>query len=175
MSINNRKEIFYSEIDSPFGLLALAHTSKGICSVLFSEEKPFSDSLLKKFPNSKLRKENSDSSGCERQLKEYFYTDRIDFELNLDLNLPLFYRKTLNTVMTIPYGETASYKEIAIKSGNPTGARAVGNANAQNPIPIIIPCHRVIKHNGSIGGYGGKIERKIFLLEHEKQNQHLLN
>ena len=77
--------------------------------------------------------------------------------------------------MTIPYGETASYKEIAIKSGNPTGARAVGNANAQNPIPIIIPCHRVIKHNGSIGGYGGKIERKIFLLEHEKQNQHLLN
>jgi len=175
MSIKNRKELFYSETDSPLGLLGMAHTSKGVCSILFPEEKPFSESLLIKFPNSNLRKENSDSSGCEKQLKEYFHSRRIDFELNLDLNLPKFYRETLYTVLTIPYGKTASYKEIAIKTGNPSGFRAVGNANAQNPIPIIIPCHRVIKHNGNLGGYGGKIERKAFLLEHEKQNQNLLN
>ena len=100
---------------------------------------------------------------------------RIAFDVEVDLDLSVFYTKVLKTVLTIPYGETSSYKEIARKTGNPKCFRAVGNANAQNPIPLIIPCHRVIKYDGSIGGYRGKLERKVFLLKHEKNNHQLLN
>ena len=116
-----------------------------------------------------------DSTGCADQLREYFDGKRIAFDVDVDLDLPAFYAKALKAVLTIPYGETSSYKEIARKTGNPTGVRAACNAKAHNPIPLIKPCHRVIKHDGSLGGYGGRIERKLFLLEHEINNRQLLN
>jgi O-6-methylguanine DNA methyltransferase len=170
-----KKEIGYSATKTPFGLMGIAHTSEGVCSILFPEEKPFKKSLSQKFPHSQIYKESTDTSGCADQLREYFYGKRITFELDLDLDLPLFHLKALNAVRTIPYGITLSYKDIAFKTGNPAAVRAVGNANARNPVPLVIPCHRVIKHDGSLGGYGGKLERKIFLLEHEKRNHQILN
>ena len=91
----------------------------------------------------------------------------IIFSLNIDIHLPSFYKKSLTKVAEIPFGETTSYKSIAIKIGNPNASRAVGNANANNPLPIIIPCHRVIANDGSIGGYGGGLKTKRFLLELE--------
>ena len=170
-----KKEIIYSVTKTPFGSMAVAHSLSGVCSILFPEESPFNNSLFQEFPRAKIYKESTDSTGCADQLREYFDGKRIAFDVNVDLNLPAFYTKALEAVLTIPYGETSSYKEIARKTGNPKGVRAVGNANAHNPIPLIIPCHRVIKHDGSLGGYGGRIERKLFLLEHEKNNRQLLN
>ena len=170
-----KKEILYSVTITPFGSLAVAHSLSGICSILFPEENPFKNSLLQKFPRAKIYKEHTDSTGCVDQLREYFDGKRIAFDVEVDLDLSVFYTKVLKTVLTIPYGETSSYKEIARKTGNPKCFRAVGNANAHNPIPVIIPCHRVIKYDGSLGGYRGKLERKVFLLEHEKNNHQLLN
>ncbi len=170
-----KNDIVYSVTETPFGSMGIAHSSEGICSILFPEENPCRISLLQKYPFANIYKETIDSSGCADQIREYFNGIRVSFDLDLDLNLPAFYTKVLKAVLTIPYGETLSYKDIAVKTGNSAGVRAVGNANASNPIPLIIPCHRVIKHDGSLGGYGGKLERKVFLLEHEKRNRHHLN
>ena len=90
------------------------------------------------------------------QLKQYFKGDLKHFNLKTDLvDISLFYKKALKAVGKIPYATTKSYKEVANNIGSPRGHRAVANANAINPIPIVIPCHRVIKSNGELGGYGG--------------------
>ena len=161
--------ISYSTTDTPFGTMAISKSKNGICSILFPEEKPFKSSLKNLFPDSAIYKETTDSSNITSQLDEYFKGIRFNFEMKLDLSLPKFFSKVLKAVSTIPFGQTASYKDVAIKCGNLNASRAVGNANAKNPVPIIVPCHRVIKHNGNIGGYGGKLERKFFLIEHEKR------
>jgi|TARA_B110000196_G_scaffold294281_1_gene283181 methylated-DNA-[protein]-cysteine S-methyltransferase len=89
------------------------------------------------------------------------------FKIKLDLNMPPFYYKTLMAVKKIPYGEYRTYKEIAMMAGNPKAIRAAGSANARNPIPIIIPCHRVLASGGGLGGYGGGLDIKNFLLNFE--------
>ena len=102
------------------------------------------------------------------QLKQYFKGVRQTFDLNIDLNVSTFFINTLEEVKKIPYGSTRSYKDIAKNIKSPRGHRAVANANARNPIPIIIPCHRVIKSNGELGKYGGGSALKKELLEFEK-------
>ena len=102
------------------------------------------------------------------QLKQYFEGVRQTFDLKVDLNMSNFFIRTLEEVKKIPYGSTRSYKNIANNIKSPRGYRAVANANARNPIPIIIPCHRVIKSNGEIGEYGGGSILKKKLLEFEK-------
>lgn len=101
------------------------------------------------------------------QLDEYFAGNRRDFELPIELSGTDFQKKVWAALRTIPFGETRSYKEIARLSGNSKAARAVGMANNKNPIAIIVPCHRVIGFDGKMVGYGGGIEKKAFLLEHE--------
>ena len=104
------------------------------------------------------------------QLKQYFQGDLKYFDLKIDLNMSLFYKKALKAVEKIPYSTTKSYKEVANNIGSPNGHRAVANANAINPIPIVIPCHRVIKSNGELGGYGGGSQLKKNLLKFERTN-----
>ena len=104
------------------------------------------------------------------QLDQYFKGVRQSFDLKVDLNISTFFINTLEEVKKIPYGTTMSYKEIANKIKSPRGHRAVANANARNPIPIIIPCHRVIKSNGDFGEYGGGSNLKKKLLEFENGN-----
>ena len=103
------------------------------------------------------------------QLERYFAGDLTEFELELDLLGTSFQRKVWQALLTIPYGETRSYGEIARQIGAPGAFRAVGLANGHNPIGIIVPCHRVIGSNGSLTGYGGGIDRKRALLELEKE------
>jgi O-6-methylguanine DNA methyltransferase len=170
MNVKINKEIFLSSTSTPFGPMGIAHSNGKICTILFPEELPFEKTLDTKFKPSNIQKESQDSSGCARQMKEYFSGKRFSFDVELELFLSKFFSKVLTMVSLIPYGETRSYKDIARKVGNPLGMRAVGNANAKNPLPILIPCHRVINHDGRLGGYGGRIERKVFLLEHEKRN-----
>ena len=102
-----------------------------------------------------------------KQINEYFRGIRKSFNIPLRLNIPPFYKKVLIEVSNIKYGQTASYMDIAKNAGNKRAVRAVGTANAKNPITIIIPCHRIISTNGSLGGYGSGLDKKIFLLEHE--------
>jgi methylated-DNA-[protein]-cysteine S-methyltransferase len=102
------------------------------------------------------------------QLEAYFAGDRIDFDLELDLLGTAFQRRVWEALLTIPYGETRSYGEIAQQIGSPSAFRAVGLANGHSPIGIIVPCHRVIGSNGSLTGYGGGIDKKRALLDLEK-------
>jgi methylated-DNA-[protein]-cysteine S-methyltransferase len=102
------------------------------------------------------------------QLEAYFAGDLIEFELDLELMGTDFQRRVWAALLTIPYGETRSYGEIALQIGSPGASRAVGLANGHNPVGIIVPCHRVIGANGSLTGYGGGIHRKKSLLEMER-------
>ncbi len=102
------------------------------------------------------------------QLTEYFLHKRKSFNLNYSIKGSAFKLAVLKEVAMIPYGQTVTYKEIAVRSGYPNAVRAVANAVASNPVLLIIPCHRVILSNGQIGGYSGGIETKKYLLNHEK-------
>lgn len=101
------------------------------------------------------------------QLGEYFAGRRRQFDLGLDLDGTPFQRAVWDILLEIPYGKTATYGEIASRLGRPGAARAVGSANHQNPVPIVIPCHRVIGQNGTLTGYAGGLELKARLLSHE--------
>jgi methylated-DNA-[protein]-cysteine S-methyltransferase len=103
-----------------------------------------------------------------RELDEYFAGRRRRFEVTLDWSLITpFARRVLRMTAAIPYGGHLSYAEVAAEAGSPRGARAAGNALGSNPIPIVIPCHRVLHSGGGLGGYGGGLERKRYLLELE--------
>jgi methylated-DNA-[protein]-cysteine S-methyltransferase len=104
---------------------------------------------------------------CIQELDEYFYKERKFFTVELDPTGSDFQKKVWNALLEIPYGKTVSYEDIAIRVGDVKTIRAVGLANGQNPIAIIVPCHRVIGKNGELVGYGGGIENKEWLLQHE--------
>lgn len=104
------------------------------------------------------------------QLNQYLKAERKSFNLPLFYNKSSFQNSVLDELQNINYGKTASYKDIAIKINNPKASRAVGNANNKNPIPIFIPCHRIIGSNGSLTGYAGGLKMKSFLINLEKQN-----
>ncbi|HEY5825623.1 MAG TPA: methylated-DNA--[protein]-cysteine S-methyltransferase [Cyclobacteriaceae bacterium] len=104
---------------------------------------------------------------CIRELDEYFHKGRKYFTVDLDLRGNEFQVKAWNELLAIPYGKTNSYQQQAIRIGDPNLVRAVGSANNQNPIAIIVPCHRVIGKNGDLVGFGGGLENKEWLLQHE--------
>lgn len=105
---------------------------------------------------------------AERQLREYFAGERFAFDLPLDLVGTAFQLAVWRALTAIPYAGTCSYRDVAIAVDRPKGFQAIGQANTRNPIPIVVPCHRVINADGSVGGYGGGVERKRVLLEMEK-------
>lgn len=109
-------------------------------------------------------------TACLRQLEEYFSGKRCTFDLPLHLVGTPFQKKVWRQLMKIPYGQTVSYAELARRIGRPKAYRAVANACGQNPLPIIVPCHRVIASGGKLGGYSGGLKRKRWLLRHEKEN-----
>ncbi|HMK87059.1 MAG TPA: methylated-DNA--[protein]-cysteine S-methyltransferase [Steroidobacteraceae bacterium] len=109
-----------------------------------------------------------------RQLREYFEGSRREFDLPLSFRGTEFQERVWRSLMSIPYGETWSYRELAGRIGNPSASRAVGLANGRNPIPIVVPCHRVIGADGSLTGYGGGLQRKQWLLAHEARQRSLL-
>ena len=110
-------------------------------------------------------------SEAEHQLTEYFAGARRNFDLPLSPSGTAFQQKVWAALLSVPYGETRSYGDIARLIGNPGACRAVGMANNRNPLPILIPCHRVIGADGSLVGYGSGLDRKIFLLELERRHR----
>lgn len=135
-----------------------------IIKIGINEELPDEHLLIYKTPNDKLFKQ------CYQQLIEYFDCKRIEFDLKIKLIGTDFYKKVWKVLSKIPYGKTVSYQDIAVKVKNPKAVRAVGLANKNNPLPIIIPCHRVIGKNGKLTGYASGLELKAKLLDLEKNN-----
>jgi methylated-DNA-[protein]-cysteine S-methyltransferase len=154
--------IQYRTIDSPIGLLTLAGRGRVLTNLRMVEQ-TYEPNRVGWSP---------DPNGFDDavdQLEAYFAGELTDFELELDLAGTDFQRRVWKALLTIPYGQTRSYGEIAEQIGAPNAARAVGLANGHNPIAIIVPCHRVIGANGSLTGFGGGLGRKRTLLELEKQ------
>ncbi|GFG67424.1 methylated-DNA--protein-cysteine methyltransferase [Mycobacterium kubicae] len=154
--------IHFRTIDSPIGLLTLA----GHGSVLTNLR--MVDQTYEPSRAGWTLKEDAFADAVE-QLTAYFAGERTIFELELDLKGTDFQQRVWKALMTIPYGETRSYGQIAQQIGAPGSARAVGLANGHNPISIIVPCHRVIGASGKLTGYGGGLERKQTLLDLEKK------
>jgi methylated-DNA-[protein]-cysteine S-methyltransferase len=163
-------DVMYAPADSPFGVLLLAATKRGLLRVAFPEEDV--DSALERIarrlsPRIVLAPGRLDRA--RRELEEYFAGHRREFDLPLDRSLigGPFSRSVLQVTSEIPYGGVMSYAEVASDAGSPRGSRAAGNALGSNPIPIVIPCHRVLRSGGNLGGYGGGLDRKRWLLELE--------
>jgi|TARA_B110000263_G_scaffold91964_1_gene80400 methylated-DNA-[protein]-cysteine S-methyltransferase len=160
--------IEYTIIDSPIGKLLLAQSNKGLNHIIFEYQIPkFESIIFRKFKKQKIVRDDQSLLNVTHQLNEYFTGYRRFFKLKLDLTMPPFYYKVLMAVKSIPYGQYCTYKEIAMLAGSPKAVRAAGSANAKNPIPIIIPCHRVLASGGGLGGYGGGMKIKNFLLNLE--------
>ncbi|HWX96242.1 MAG TPA: methylated-DNA--[protein]-cysteine S-methyltransferase [Solirubrobacteraceae bacterium] len=163
-------DVVYAPVESPFGDLLLAATGRGLLRVAFPEED--ADSVLDRISRRVSPRIVEAPAGLERarrELDEYFAGSRRRFDLTLDWSLVggPFGRKVLHVTSEIPYGGVLSYREVATDAGSPRGSRAAGNALGSNPIPIVVPCHRVLHSGGGLGGYGGGLDRKRWLLELE--------
>jgi methylated-DNA-[protein]-cysteine S-methyltransferase len=163
-------DVVYAPVESPFGELLLAATGRGLVRVAFPEED--TDSVLERISrrvSPRIVEAPSRLERARRELDEYFAGRRHSFDLALDWSLVggPFGRKVLRVTSEIPYGGVLSYREVATDAGSPRGSRAAGNALGSNPIPIVVPCHRVLHTGGGLGGYGGGVERKRWLLELE--------
>jgi len=162
-------DISYAPVDSPFGTLHAATTKRGLVRVAFPEESVESvlEALARRL-SPRIVEAPASLDAVKRELEEYFAGRRRTFDLALDWALIApFGRRVLRMTAAIPYGGHLSYAEVAAEAGSPRGARAAGNALGANPIPIVIPCHRVLRSGGALGGYGGGLDRKRFLLELE--------
>lgn len=147
--------------NTPIGQIIIGEKDNRITHLLFKENP---------LPPGYVIKETSILAEADRQLQDYFKGQRKEFNLDLNPSGTEFMKKVWNSLRKIPYGETRSYKDIAISIGHDKAYRAVGLANNRNPIAIIIPCHRVIGANGNLVGYGGGLDIKTFLLELERSN-----
>lgn len=151
------------DFSSPLGMVEVTSTEDTIVSVLFVEREEVIHEKTSETPA--VLKE------CYEQLIQYFKGERIAFTVPYEMDGTPFQKSVWTALMTIPFAETASYKDIAIIVGNEKAVRAVGTTNGKNPISIIVPCHRVIGANGKLTGYTGGLWRKEWLLEHEKKWQ----
>jgi methylated-DNA-[protein]-cysteine S-methyltransferase len=156
--------LFRSTFDTPVGPLTVVCSQSGVREVRFG--KPDARLLAAAEPSEKM------TVGIRRQLKEYFAGKLSEFTVPLDPVGTPFQKKVWKELSAIPFASTISYKDLAARVGNPRACRAVGGANGSNPLPIVVPCHRVIAADGSMGGYSGcaGLVTKRYLLELEKKH-----
>ena len=154
--------IQFATLDSPLGKFGVQTSEKEVYRIFLPNSINYQAISITPIKNrSNILQQTLD------ELNQYFSGERREFMIPFNLMLPSYFNKVLCEVSKIPFGHTASYQDIAVQTKNPKAARAVGNANAKNPIPIIIPCHRVITSSGKLGGYGGGTNLKKKLLYHE--------
>jgi methylated-DNA-[protein]-cysteine S-methyltransferase len=162
-------DVAYELSDTPLGTLLLAKTERGLCRIEYDPEPDRGvERLARTFGRRVLRTPGA-LDDARRQLDEYFDGRRRLFELDLDLGLATtpFSRRVLEELARVPYGEVTTYGTLAVQAGKPRAARAVGTVMNRNPIPIVLPCHRVVGASGSLVGYGGGLKRKQTLLQLE--------
>jgi len=152
--------MFIDYLDTPLGLFEFMATEQGICQAIFCGDKAYDDQQSRS-------KVNDITALCKQQLIEYFASERQVFTVPLDPKGTAFQQSVWNCLAKIPFGSVKSYGDIAKDLNKPKASQAVGGANGRNPITLIVPCHRVIGGDGSLTGYAGGIERKLWLLNHE--------
>jgi methylated-DNA-[protein]-cysteine S-methyltransferase len=159
-------DVAVTTMDSPIGTLLLMATPKGLVRIAFDYENR--DEVLGEIAvrvSPRILEAPRRLDPVRRELDRYFAGKLRDFDVPIDWALSGdFARKVLRRTARIPYGSVASYGDLAVGVGTPRGARAVGNALGSNPIPVVVPCHRVVRTGGAIGGYGGGLPRKRWLL-----------
>jgi methylated-DNA-[protein]-cysteine S-methyltransferase len=161
-------DVSFDVADTPIGQLLLAVTERGLCRISFDPEPERETETLARTFGVRVLRAPRELDPVRRALDEYFEGRRRAFDLPLDLRgREGFSRDILERLAKVPYGEVTTYKSLAVEAGNPRAARAVGTIMNRNPIPIVLPCHRVVGSNGSLVGYGGGLERKRLLLDLE--------
>lgn len=165
----NLLDVAYRTVDSPLGTLLLAATGRGLVRVAYaSEDFDLVLDLLAAQVSPRVLHAPRQLDVAAREFEEYFDRRRRAFDLPLDLQLSAGFRRTVLEHLTeISYGTTASYGQVAASAGSPRAVRAVGTACAKNPLPVVVPCHRVVHSDGSPGGYLGGLEAKRLLLRLE--------
>jgi methylated-DNA-[protein]-cysteine S-methyltransferase len=156
-------DVRYDIVDSPVGELFVAATDRGLCRISYHPD-GMEDVLARTFGPRVMR---SPLDEIRRELDEYFEGTRRDFDLPLDVRVAPFHADVLEELARVPYGRTDTYGSLAAKVGRPRAARAVGTVMNRNPIPIVLPCHRIVGSNGSLTGYAGGLDVKLRLLQLE--------
>jgi methylated-DNA-[protein]-cysteine S-methyltransferase len=163
-------DVAYATADSPFGTLLLAKTPRGLVRIGLPNEDP--DELLADLAGRISPRVLEAPAGLDeerRELEDYFAGRRHNFELPIDWQLSHgFLLRARQGIVAIPYGETRTYTDLARGAGNERAVRAAGSACSRNPIPLVVPCHRVLRSDGSLGGYAGGLEMKEGLLDLER-------
>ena len=162
-------DVAYALVESPLGVLLAARTKRGLVELAYGGEEP--DPMLEDLSTKlspRVLEAPAKLDDVRRQLEEYFEGKRTQFELPLDWSLSRgFTQRILQATAKVPFGELATYRDVAAKAGNIRAVRAAGNALGSNHMPIVVPCHRIIRTGGALGGYTGGIERKEYLLKLE--------
>jgi methylated-DNA-[protein]-cysteine S-methyltransferase len=162
-------DVAYAPVDSPVGELVVAVTPRGLVRLAYEDGR--GDAVLSELAarvSPRVIEAPARLDDVRRQLDEYFEGRRQSFELGIDWTLARgFTRRVLQSTAKVPFGELATYREVASGAGNAAAVRAAGNALGANPMPIVVPCHRVVRTGGAMGGYTGGVERKEYLLSLE--------
>ena len=163
--------IEYTTFNSPISGISIAAIKEGVVKISFSTESPEElEKYCQKHLGAGVREGSEYNRDAKEQILKYLEgkSQSLDFPV-IHLNSP-FWKKVLEVERNIPYSETRSYGEVAKMVNNPRASRAVGSANAENPLPLYFPCHRIISSNGGLGGYGGGLDVKKYLLDLEVRN-----
>jgi methylated-DNA-[protein]-cysteine S-methyltransferase len=170
-------DVAYASLDSPAGTLLLAATPRGLVRLAYLDAGEDEDAVLEQLsarvsPRILAAPRRLDEP--RRELEQYFESARSRFEIPLDWQLTRgFGRRVLQATARIPFGSVSTYKQVASEAGSPRGSRAAGNALGANPLPIVVPCHRVLHSTGGLGGYTGGLDRKRLLLAIESGQRQL--
>ncbi|MGH8902594.1 MAG: methylated-DNA--[protein]-cysteine S-methyltransferase [Egibacteraceae bacterium] len=159
-------DIAWGRVDSPLGTLLAAATPAGLCALWYEESRveQFLEALARRI-SPRILEAPRRLDPVRRELDEYFSGRRRDFNVPLDWTLTTgFTRRVLQVAARIPYGAVQTYRDVAADAGNPNASRATGNALGANPLPIVVPCHRVVRTGGGLGGYTTGVHKKAFLL-----------
>ncbi|MEA2305651.1 MAG: methylated-DNA-[protein]-cysteine S-methyltransferase [Solirubrobacteraceae bacterium] len=161
-------DVGYAELDSPVGPLVVAGTRRGLARVAYADFHGGVDAVLDELAETlspRILEDRARLATVARELEEYFEGRRTAFDVPLDWGLTKgFGRRILQATADIPFGATSTYRGVAAGAGNERAVRAAGNALGSNPLPIVVPCHRVLRTGGALGGYTGGLERKVRLL-----------
>jgi methylated-DNA-[protein]-cysteine S-methyltransferase len=162
-------DVAFGFVDSPFGPLLVAVGDRGLIRVAYPDgEADEVLAILARRVSPRVLPSPRLTDPIRRQIEEYFAGRRRTFDVDIDLTLVGgFRRRVLEAASAIPFGEVRTYREVAGSAGNPGATRAAGNALGANPIPIVVPCHRVVRTGGGLGGYTGGVDRKLKLLRLE--------
>jgi methylated-DNA-[protein]-cysteine S-methyltransferase len=159
-------DVAYGFAESPFGSLLVAVSRRGLIRLAYPDQDPELElEDLAREVSPRVLESPRDTDEVRRELDQYFAGERHDFDIPVDFShLHGFRRRILQATTRIPFGEVATYRQVAGRAGNAQASRAAGNALGSNPIPIVVPCHRVVRTGGALGGYTGGLDRKVVLL-----------